>query len=69
MDAPQRETVIILSLIAGGSAAFAALSVGYIAHYDFGPSREEIRGLAVFGAGIIAALMATEYFGKKLRKP
>jgi hypothetical protein len=46
-----------------------AVSVGYIAHFDFGLSREEIRGLAVFGAGVISALVATEYFGKKLRKP
>jgi hypothetical protein len=46
-----------------------ALSVGYIAHYDFGFSRQEIRTPAVIGAAIIGLLVAIEYFGKKLRKP
>jgi hypothetical protein len=50
------------------SAAFAAFSLGYIAHYDFGLSREEIRGAAMVGVGVIAALAAIEFFGKKLRK-
>jgi hypothetical protein len=51
------------------SAAFAALSLAYIARYDFGLSREEIRTPAVIGAGVIAMLVAIEIFGKKLRKP
>jgi hypothetical protein len=51
------------------SAAFTAFSLGYIAHYDFGLSREEIRGAAMVGAGVIAALVAIEFFGEKLRKP
>jgi hypothetical protein len=46
-----------------------ALSVGYIAHYGFGFSWQEIRTQAVIGAAIIGLLMATEYLGKKLRKP
>ena len=46
-----------------------ALSVGYIAHYDLGFSRQEIRTQAVIGAAIIGLLMASEYFGKKLRMP
>ena len=37
-------------------------------HYDFGFSREEIRALALAGAIVIGALMAVEYFGKKLQK-
>jgi hypothetical protein len=48
------------------SAAFAAFSLGYIAHYDFGLSPEEIRTAAVVGAAIIAVLVAVEVFGKKL---
>jgi len=51
------------------SAGFAALSLAYIAHYDFGLSREEIRTPAVAGAGVIAALVAIEFFGEKLRQP
>jgi hypothetical protein len=55
--------------LAGVGAIVTALSVGYIAHYDFGFSRQEIRTQAVIGAAIIGLLMATEYLGKKLRKP
>jgi hypothetical protein len=32
-------------------------------------SREEIRTPALVGAGVIAALVAVEFFGKKLAKP
>jgi hypothetical protein len=52
------------------SAGFAALSLAYIAHHDFGLSREEIRTPAVAGAGVIVAMLVViEIFGKKLRKP
>ena len=50
------------------TAAFAALWLAYIAHYDFGLSRQEIRIPAVVGAAVIAVLVAIEGFGKKLRK-
>jgi hypothetical protein len=43
--------------------------MGYIAHYEFGFSRQEIRTPAVVGAAVIGLLVATDYFGKKLRKP
>ena len=51
------------------TAAFTALSLAYIAHYDFGLSRQEIRTPAMVGAIVIAALVAVEFFGKKLAKP
>jgi hypothetical protein len=58
-----------LSLMTFGVAATAvALSLAYIAHYDLGLSREEIRTAAVIGAAVIAALVAVEFFGKRLRK-
>jgi hypothetical protein len=38
---PQKETAIIMGLMAGFSAAFTALFIGYIAHDDFGFSRDE----------------------------
>jgi hypothetical protein len=53
----------------GAMAATTALSLAYIAHYDFGLSRQQIRTPAVVGAAIIAVLVAVEFFGKKLRKP
>ena len=51
------------------TAAFTALWLAYIAHYDFGLSRQEIRAPAIVGAFVIAVLVAVEFFGKKLRKP
>jgi hypothetical protein len=44
-------------------------SAGFIAHYAFGLSRQEIRTPALVGAAIIALLMATEFLVQKLRKP
>ena len=55
--------------MAAFTASAAALSLAYIAHYDFGLSREEIRTFAVVGAAVVAVLVAVEFFGKKLRKP
>ena len=51
------------------AAAFTALSVAYIAQYDLGLSRQDIRTIAVVGAVIIAVLVAVEFYGKRLRKP
>jgi hypothetical protein len=46
-----------------------AITVGYVAHYDFGLSRLDIRTSALTGASIFAAifamLVATEWFEKK----
>ena len=54
--------------MAAFTANAAALSLAYIAHYDFGLSRQEIRTAALVGAVVIAVLVAVEFFGKKLRK-
>ena len=50
-------------------AIVAAFSLGYVAHYDFGFSRREIRTPALIAAAVIALLLAVEYFGTSLRKP
>jgi hypothetical protein len=60
---------VLSYLMLGITAITTALSLAYIAHYDFGLSREVIRAPALVGAGIIAALVAVGFFGKKLRKP
>ena len=60
---------VVSLVMAMGTATGAALSLAYIAHYDFGLSRQQIRTPAVVGAAIIAVLVAVEFFGKKLRKP
>ena len=49
--------------------AFTAVMLAYIARYDLGFSREEIRTFAVIAAAVGVALVVIEYFGKKLRKP
>ena len=51
------------------TAAFTAVTLAYIARYDLGFSREEIRTSAMIAAGVAIALVVIEYFGKKLRKP
>jgi hypothetical protein len=54
-------------------AAMAALTLGYVAHYDFGFSRLDIQTSALIGAATIAPIVvllsAIEYFEKNLRKP
>ena len=54
-------------LIAICVASMIALMLGFVAHYVFGFSRIDIRALALMGAGIFAALVATEWFAQ-LRK-
>jgi tetrahydromethanopterin S-methyltransferase subunit C len=49
-------------------AAYAAIAIRHVAHYDLGFSLSEIRGAAVAIAIIIAALTGIDFFGKKLRK-
>ena len=56
-------------LMAVSAAAFTAVMLAYIAHYDLGLSREEIRAFAVTAAGGGVALVGIDYFGKKLCKP
>jgi hypothetical protein len=62
----ERVLFFLASVVA---AAVTALALAIIAHFDFGLSRDEIRTTAVAGAGVISALVAVEFFGKKLRKP
>ncbi len=51
-----------------GVAAYVAVAIGYVARYDLGFSAEAIRGTAVGIAVTMAALIAIDFFGKKLRK-
>jgi hypothetical protein len=49
-------------------AGYAALTLWYIALYDFGLSREQLRGGAMIAAILIAALLAIDFFGSKFDK-
>jgi hypothetical protein len=61
-----RVLVVVMSV---GAAVMAAVTMGYVAHYDFGLSRQEIRTSALLGAIVIGALLAVEHFGEMLRRP
>jgi uncharacterized membrane protein len=45
-------------------AGYAAIMLGYVAHYNFGYSRLEIRGGALISAILLAALIAIDFLGK-----
>lgn len=66
----QRQMDIFASIVAVTcfTAPLAAAMLGYIAHYEFGLSRQEIRTPALVGAIIIAIVIATlvaiDFFSK-----
>jgi hypothetical protein len=60
---------VLAFLMSVVTAAFAAVTLAYIAHYDFGLAPREIRAPAVVAACIIAALVVIDFFGKEWRKP
>jgi hypothetical protein len=73
MDQRQVDTFAFMVGVTCFTAPMAAAMLGYIAHYNFGLSRQEIRIPAVVGAVIIAVVLATlvafDFFRKRLRKP
>ena len=54
--------IAILRWLAAVGAIVTASSVAYIAHYDLGFSRQEIRTQAVIGPAIVGLLVATRIF-------
>jgi hypothetical protein len=73
MDQRQVDAAKFMIAVTFFTAPTAAAMLGYIAHYNFGLSRQEIRTPAVGGAIIIAVviatLMAIDFFNRRLRKP
>jgi hypothetical protein len=53
--------MITVSVIAG-SAVLVAFLLGYVAHYDIGLSRLEIRHFALVATAVIATLLVTRSF-------
>ena len=51
------------------SAALVAFTLGYVARYDIGLSRIEIRRSALIATALIVTLLATELFRRYWRKP
>jgi uncharacterized protein YqgC (DUF456 family) len=58
---------MVTTASAVGVAAYVAITIGCVAH-DLGFSLPEIRGTAVVVAVVTAALIAIDFFGKKLGK-
>ena len=61
--------VVIAFAVVAGSAALAAFTLGYVAHYDIGLSRLEIRHAALIASGSIAIPLAIELFRRYRHKP
>jgi hypothetical protein len=59
MDRRQGDAFAFMIAVTCFTAPMAAAMLGYIAHYNFGLSRQEIRIPAVVGAVIIAVVLAT----------
>jgi hypothetical protein len=58
-----KEFWIATYIAAFGGTPVVAAGLGYVAHYDFGFSRQEIRNGAMIATLFLAALMlALEYF-------
>jgi hypothetical protein len=59
---------LILVAYALGFAVYVAITLGYLALFRLGFSSELVRGFAMITAMLMAAFVAIEFFGKKLRK-
>jgi hypothetical protein len=60
--------VVITLAVVAGSAALVAYTLGYVAHYDIGLSRLEIRHAALIASGSIAIPLAIELFRRDRHK-
>ena len=60
--------LVITFAVVAGSAALVAFMLGYVAHYDIGLSRIEIRHSALIATALIAMPLARELFSY-WRKP
>jgi hypothetical protein len=57
---------IMTTASAVGVAAYVAMTIGNVARYDLGFSPQEVRGMAVGIVVIMAAIIAIDFFGKRL---
>jgi hypothetical protein len=65
----RRLGLVITFAVVSGSAALVAFGLGYVAHYDIGLSRIEIRHSALIATALIAVLLATGLFRRHWHKP
>jgi hypothetical protein len=65
----ERLRMAITFAVATGSAALVAYLLGYVAHYDFGLSRVEIRHSAFVAAALIVTFLVREFLMRHWHKP
>jgi hypothetical protein len=65
----ENRLVLITLAVAAGSAALVAFILGYVAHYDLGLSRVEIRHSAFVAVAFIVMFLATGLFKRRWHKP
>ncbi len=58
---------IVTIVHALSTAAYAALALGFVTLYYLRLSGEQVRGAAMVTAILIAAFVAIDFYGKKLR--
>jgi hypothetical protein len=59
---------IVAIVVAVCVAGYVAITLRHVALYGLGLSCEEVRGAAMLAAILIAAIVAIDFFGKKLDK-
>jgi hypothetical protein len=67
--ADDRLGLVITFAVVAGSAMLVAFALGYVAHYDIGLSRIEIRYSALIASGSIAILLAIELCRRYRHRP
>jgi hypothetical protein len=66
----KKNDVALEWLLSAFAAAIVAGTIGYIAHFDLGMRRQDIRGDALVGVAIVAALLgAGTLLSQGRRKP
>lgn len=65
----ERLGLVITFAVVTASAALVTFALGYVAHYDIGLSRMEIRDSALIATAVIAMLLATALFKQHWHKP
>jgi hypothetical protein len=65
----ERLRLVITFAVSTGSAALVAYLLGYVAHYDFGLSRVEIRDSAFGAAVLILMVLARSFLMRHWHKP
>jgi hypothetical protein len=65
----KRLGLVITFAVIAGSAALVAFTLGYVAHYDIGLTRIEIRHSALIATALIAMLLGTELLRRYWHKP